>query len=85
MRSIVSQLFQAQKPFAKWLLYTSLAILLLAGSLFGILLNIGNENIFEQSNIAYEIGDIVTNQDELLPTSKTRIAALEKKLITFQK
>lgn len=64
MRSIISQLFKAQKAFAKWVLYVGIVILLLSAGVFGYFLNIGNERTSEQAEIAYGIGDIVANNPE---------------------
>jgi len=59
MRSIVSQLFKAQKAFAKWVLYVGIGILLLSTAVFGYFLNIGNKQVSEYSEVAYAIEDIM--------------------------
>ncbi len=75
MRSILGQLFQAQKTFAKWLLYSGLVILTITALLFGVSNHIGNENISEQSEIAYQIGSKVASLKELSTIEQEKIQA----------
>ena len=44
IRSVVRQLFKAQKVFAKWVLYVGIVILLLSTAVFGYFLNISFKN-----------------------------------------
>ena len=59
IRSVVAQLFEVQKAFAKWVLYVGIGILLLSIAVFGYFINIGNKQMSEYSNTAYAIEDIV--------------------------
>ena len=42
MRSIVGQLFKAQKTFAKWVLYIALAFLIISFIGYGIFIYLGS-------------------------------------------
>jgi ABC-type multidrug transport system fused ATPase/permease subunit len=63
MRAIVGQLFKAQKVFAKWMLYTALAFLVLLSVVFGTLITIQAENMHEQSQIATQIFDSLEGKE----------------------
>lgn len=76
IRSVVKQLFKAQKAFAKWVLYVGIAILLLSTAVFGYFLNIGNERTSVQSEIAYGIGDIIENDAEVSQVTEKQIKQL---------
>lgn len=76
IRSVVAQLFKAQKAFAKWVLYVGIVILLLSTAVFGYFLNIGNERTSVQSEIAYGIGDIIENDAEVSQVTEKQIKQL---------
>jgi hypothetical protein len=61
MRSIVGQLFKAQKTFAKWVLYTSIAFLIICSTIFSVFMtfesNKVNLNIQYASQILDKLGD----------------------------
>lgn len=76
IRSMLSQLFKAQKVFAKWVLYVGIVILLLSTAVFGYFLNIGNERTSEQAEIAYGIGDIVEKDAEVSQVAEEKIKKL---------
>jgi hypothetical protein len=59
MRSIVGQMFQSQKIFAKRVLYTAIGLLLLFLSIFGIIIAIENNNINERNQIYGQITGIL--------------------------
>ncbi|MGM7683001.1 permease prefix domain 1-containing protein [Cytobacillus sp. Hm23] len=67
MRLVVSQLFKAQKIFAKWVLYTAIAFLLISTLIFSIVIPIEKVNLDQNNQVASQIlnslGDI-----ERIPT-----------------
>jgi hypothetical protein len=76
MRSIVAQLFQAQKTFAKWVLYCSVAFLLLSLSIFGFVWQYEEQHSHELSVIATQIADELKGKDEVSQEMKKEIARL---------
>lgn len=76
LRSVISELFKTQKVFGKAVLYIGLTILLLSSVLFGYFLNIGNHRTSEQSEIAYEIGDMVEFDPEISVATEEKIEML---------
>ncbi|MCY8940033.1 permease prefix domain 1-containing protein [Peribacillus frigoritolerans] len=66
MRSIVGQLFKAQRTFAKWVLYTALTFLLISFIGYGILIplerNQQNESYQFSSQILDSLGNTITEQ-----------------------
>ncbi len=76
LRSVISELFKTQRVFGKVLLYIGIVILLLSATVFGYFLNIGNERTSEQSEIAYEIGEIVESDPELSQATEVKIENL---------
>ena len=65
IRSVIAQLFKAQKTFAKWVLYVGISILLISTAVFGYFLNIGNKQVIEYSDTAYAIEEIMENEKDL--------------------
>lgn len=57
MRSIVGQLFKAQKTVAKGILYTAVTIFVLSLSIFGFLVQNSDTNMHEQAFISGQITD----------------------------
>jgi hypothetical protein len=76
LRSIVSHLFQAQKLFAKWVLYISITFLALGFILFGVLLFISNNYIHEQSVVASEILNKLENEEVISQELKNEIKTM---------
>jgi cytochrome c-type biogenesis protein CcmH/NrfF len=76
LRSIVSQLFQAQKLFAKWVLYISTTFLVLALTVFGALTFISNKNVHEQSVIATHILSKLENSEVVSQEIKDEIKTM---------
>lgn len=76
MRSIVSQLFHAQKTFAKWVLYLAIAVLLLTATAFGVVWSIEEENARENSDVSTEISDILHNRNQITEEMKLDINRL---------
>jgi len=76
MRSIIGQLFQAQKTFAKWVLYCSIVFLLIFLSIFGFVWQYEEQHSHELSVIATQIADELANKDKVSPESKKEIARL---------
>lgn len=76
MRSIVNQLFKAQRIFAKGILYLAIAVLLLSFTAVGLISAFENENASENSEVATAVLDVVRSQGSLTDSVKTEIAAL---------
>ncbi|MGL3067030.1 MULTISPECIES: permease prefix domain 1-containing protein [Planococcus] len=76
MRSIVSQLFRAQRIFAKWVLYLAAAVLFLSFTAFGLISAFENENASENSEVATAVLEVLRSQGSLTDSMKTEIAAL---------
>lgn len=85
IRSIVSQLFIAQKAFAKWVLYVGIALLLLSTVVGGYFLNVGNERTSQQSIISYEIGDLIDADPKLNVKTEDKIETLLSKASYIKK
>lgn len=76
MRSIVGQLFQAQKTFAKWVLYLAIIILVLSLTVFGSIWAIEEENSHENSIVATNIFEILHNKETISDDMKDEIVKL---------
>jgi hypothetical protein len=79
LRSIISEMFQTQKSFGKRLLLTGLSIFLISIIIFGLTIHIGNKHESDQSIVAYKIGDIISNHDEISQLTKAEIEARVQK------
>jgi cytochrome c-type biogenesis protein CcmH/NrfF len=73
MRSIISQLFQAQKTFAKWVLYLAVTILVFSSTAFGFMWAAEEQNSHENSNAATLISDILENKEVVSEDMKKEI------------
>ncbi|MCM3601164.1 PLD nuclease N-terminal domain-containing protein [Robertmurraya korlensis] len=78
MRSVVSQLFQAQKTFAKWVLYLAVAVLIFTATAVGIIWSIEEENANENSIVATQIFDMLHNTNQITEDMKLEINRLIK-------
>lgn len=76
MRSIVGQLFKAQRVFAKWILGLAAAVLVLSLTAFGYIWGIQEENASENSIISSEIAEIIGNKGSLTKEMKEGIVTL---------
>lgn len=76
MRSIVGQLFKAQKIFAKWVLFLAVAVLLFSFTAFGSISAFENENAYENSEVATAVLDLLKSQSSLTDSMKAEIATL---------
>ena len=76
MRSIVGQLFKAQRTFAKWVLYLALAVLLLTVSTFGYIWSFEEENANENSEIATQVAYVLENKSSMTDEMKMKINSL---------
>ena len=85
MRSLISQLFKAQRAFAKWVLYVGIVLLFLSTVVFGYFINIGNERSLEQAVISYEIGDLIVDDPKLTGLTKDKIETLLSKASYIKK
>ncbi|AND41424.1 permease prefix domain 1-containing protein [Cytobacillus oceanisediminis] len=78
IRSIVGQLFKAQKTFAKWVLYLSMAIILFTLSAFGFIWANEEENAHENSILATQISEILNDRSNITEEMKKEISSLIK-------
>ncbi|GKU83454.1 permease prefix domain 1-containing protein [Niallia sp. NCCP-28] len=78
MRSIVGQLFKAQKTFAKWVLYLAIAVLLFTVSAFGFVWSTEEENSNENSIVATQVLDTLHNKNNITEEMKVKINSLIK-------
>lgn len=76
LRSIVAQLFQAQKTFAKWVLYCSVGVLLISLSFFVFIWQYEEQHSHELSNISSQIFDELRGKNDISPEVKKEIARL---------
>lgn len=76
MRSIVGQLFKAQKSFAKWVLYLALVVLLFTVSAFGYIWSLEEENASENSEIATQVAYVLENKSSITDEMKMKINSL---------
>jgi len=76
MRSIVGQLFKAQKVFAKWVLYIALFFLVISSAGFGFIWAVAEQNSHEISNDAKEIFNILHNKDGISEDMKKELEGL---------
>ncbi|MGG0663329.1 permease prefix domain 1-containing protein [Viridibacillus arvi] len=76
MRSILTQLFQVQKTFAKWVLYCSVAFLILSLSIFGYVWQYEEQHSHELSMVATRIVDELKGEEVVSLEMKKEIASL---------
>ncbi|MEY9870453.1 cytochrome c-type biogenesis protein CcmH/NrfF [Peribacillus sp. B2I2] len=76
MRSVVGQLFKAQKVFAKWVLYLAVIFLVTASTVFGFIWTTEEKNANENSIVATNIFDILENKEAITEDMKREIEAL---------
>lgn len=67
IRSVVKQLFKAQKTFAKWVLYTAIAFLLISTLIFTIVISIEKRNLDQSNQVASQILNSL-GDNEKIPT-----------------
>lgn len=79
MRSIVGQLFQAQKTFARWVLYLAITFLVLSSTVFGFIWATEEENSHENRIVATKISVILHNKETISDDMKTQIIDLVKR------
>lgn len=65
MRSVVGQLFKAQKTFAKWVLYLAVTILVFSSTVFGFIWAAEEQNSHENSIVATNIFDVLEGKDAI--------------------
>lgn len=73
LQEALSQVFQKQEIFAKWLLTLGVIILLLGGSIFGFIRDYSNQNARESSDISNEIREMIEDKDTLTEEIKIQI------------
>lgn len=76
MRSILGQLFQAQKTFAKWVLNLGITMLVLSLTVFGFFWAAEEENSHENSIVATNIFEILHNKQTITDDMKDEIVKL---------
>ncbi|MFU8690997.1 permease prefix domain 1-containing protein [Rossellomorea sp. FS2] len=87
IRSVVAQLFQAQKVFAKRVLYTALAFLVLTSIVCGVLGAIDNADMNENMTVAREIINRLEGQEAISEDMKKGIFSLvqdENQILNLQ-
>lgn len=78
IRSIVGQLFKAQKTFATWVLYLAIAILLFSLSVFGFIWSSEEKNARENSEVATHIFNVLDDKSAITEEMKIKINSLVK-------
>lgn len=76
MRSIVGQLFKAQKIFAKWVLYLAVTIFVISSTAFGFMWAAGEQNSHENSIMATKIFNVLHNKETVSEDMKKEIQRL---------
>ncbi|ANU09469.1 hypothetical protein A1A1_11777 [Planococcus antarcticus DSM 14505] len=76
MRYVVSELFKAQKIFAKWMLSFAIAVLILSLTAFGFLSAFEAENSSENSEVASAVLKILKSSGPLTESMKEEITTL---------
>lgn len=76
MRATVSQLFQAQKTFAKWVLYLAITFLVLSSTVFGFIKVTGKKMQKEDKIVSTETLEILGNKDVISEDMKNEINKL---------
>lgn len=79
LQEVLSQVFQKQKVFAKWLLALGIIILLLGSSIFGFIWAYSEENARENSNISSEISEMIQEKNTLTEEIKLQIEQILSK------
>ncbi|KIV60985.1 hypothetical protein CN327_14110 [Bacillus cereus] len=76
MRATVSQLFQAQKTFAKWVLYLAITFLVLSSIVFGLIKVTDKKIAKEESIVLTKTSKILGNKDIISEDMKNEISKL---------
>lgn len=76
LRNLVNQLFERQKNFGKWVLSIGIGLLLITVIAAVFTLINGSNQAVEQADIAYAIGEIAGNRDELANADEQEIEVL---------
>ncbi|PEI87536.1 permease prefix domain 1-containing protein [Bacillus pseudomycoides] len=76
MRATVRQLFQAQKTFAKWVLYLAITFLVLSSTVFGFIKATDKKIAEEESIVLTKTSKILGNKDTISEDMKNEIAKL---------
>lgn len=76
MRSIIGQLFKAQKTFAKWVLITAIAFLIICGTLLGSAIIKENKMVSVENSTFNEIYQMITNEENFTPSIQKEIESL---------
>ena len=76
MRSVVGQLFKAQKTFAKWVLYLAVTILVLSSTVFGFIWAREQENANVNSIVGTQIADVLEGKEDISENMDNEIIRL---------
>ncbi|WP_242223543.1 permease prefix domain 1-containing protein [Bacillus cereus group sp. BfR-BA-01380] len=76
MHATIRQLFQAQKTFAKWVLYLAITFLVLSSTVFGLIKATDKKISRENSIVATKTLEILGNKDEISEDMKNEINKL---------
>ena len=73
MRSVVGQLFKAQKIFAKWVLYLAVICFVTTVAVFGTIYSIEEQNANENSIVATNIFNVLEGKEAISEDMKREI------------
>ena len=73
MRSVIGQLFKAQKTFAKWVLYIAIALLLISTFIFTIVMPIEKSKVNQSNQVASQILNSLGDNEEIPTQLETDI------------
>lgn len=76
LRTVVRQLFNAQKVFARWMLYLAIAVFLFTVTTFGIIRLIEEENAKENSIVASDIFSVLKGKAAISKDMEEEIKSL---------
>ncbi|MCM3705056.1 MULTISPECIES: permease prefix domain 1-containing protein [Bacillaceae] len=76
MRSVIGQLFKAQKVFAKWVLYLALICLITTVTPFGVIWSLEEQNARENSIVATKIFDVLDGKRAISKDMEEEIKGL---------
>jgi len=77
-RSVIRQLFTAQRIFAKWVLYVAIALLLISSTVSGSLFVVEQGNGNENQEASAKIDSLIQNQSVITEELQEKIAAIVK-------
>lgn len=76
MRSVMGQIFKAQKTFAKWVLVSALAFLVFGSIIFGVMIEIGVANVENDQKTAFNLLERLGESEVLSEDIKNEINSI---------